>query len=213
MSGKTIWLARHGNRIDFVDPQWSVRHGHDPHLSPDGVEQARLTGERLRGEGIRRILASPFLRTLETAYHIAEALEVPICVEHALSEYYNADWFGPSRPVLLDSGAVMNRFPRVDVTYRSLPIPSFPETIADVFARTRELAIKLEAMPDTVLAVSHGAAISGLELSLLGQKEAAKHPLCSISKLVQNPDGTWKSLIQGDCTHLKHLVSVEKRFH
>ena len=93
----TVWICRHGNRIDFVDPSWK---GNDPHLSPDGVIQAKETGVRLRGEGIQHIFASPFLRTLETAHHIAEALDLPVKIEHGACEWMNPEWF-PEPPVYI----------------------------------------------------------------------------------------------------------------
>ena len=51
-TGKAIWIARHGNRADIVDPTWRLRAArpHDPPLSPDDVEQARKLGRRLKGE-------------------------------------------------------------------------------------------------------------------------------------------------------------------
>lgn len=61
----SIWICRHGNRIDFVDPSWK---GSDPYLSPDGIIQAKETGKRLKDENIQHIFASPFFRTVETAF-------------------------------------------------------------------------------------------------------------------------------------------------
>ena len=73
-----IWICRHGNRIDFVDPSWQ---GTDPYLADDGIVQAKETGIRLREEGIQHIFASPFLRTIETAHHIAEAVDLSVKIE------------------------------------------------------------------------------------------------------------------------------------
>ncbi|MBV8884961.1 MAG: histidine phosphatase family protein, partial [Chroococcidiopsidaceae cyanobacterium CP_BM_RX_35] len=66
---QTVWLARHGNRIDFVNPEWfkTAERRYDPHLSDDGVVQAQQLAQRLKGEGIAHIFASPFLRTVQTA--------------------------------------------------------------------------------------------------------------------------------------------------
>jgi len=52
MSFRRIFLARHGNRQDFVDPRWldQAEEPYDPPLSADGVEQARGLGRRLAGE-------------------------------------------------------------------------------------------------------------------------------------------------------------------
>ncbi|MBI4489268.1 MAG: histidine phosphatase family protein, partial [Deltaproteobacteria bacterium] len=67
---QTIWLCRHGNRIDFVDPSWK---GDDPHLSADGIIQAQETGLRLLGDCIQHIFTWHFMRTIDTAHHFAEA--------------------------------------------------------------------------------------------------------------------------------------------
>ena len=58
----------------------------DPGLTPAGVEQARGLAGRLLGSGIRRILASPYRRTLQTAAIVAEALDVPVEVEPLVRE-------------------------------------------------------------------------------------------------------------------------------
>ncbi|PSQ85633.1 MAG: histidine phosphatase family protein [Bacteroidetes bacterium QH_2_63_10] len=46
---QTIWLARHANRQDFVDPDWAktADRPHDPALSTDGMGQARKLGRRV----------------------------------------------------------------------------------------------------------------------------------------------------------------------
>jgi broad specificity phosphatase PhoE len=46
----------------------------DPGLTERGREQARVTGERLRALGVRRVVASPLRRAHETARIVAEAL-------------------------------------------------------------------------------------------------------------------------------------------
>lgn len=58
----------------------------DPVLTERGVAQARAAAERLRGEGIRRLITSPYRRTLQTAAILAEALEVPITVDATVRE-------------------------------------------------------------------------------------------------------------------------------
>jgi broad specificity phosphatase PhoE len=59
---QTIWIARHGNRLDFVRPEWfdTALRRYDPPLSKDGFVQAKQLAQRLKGENIRHIFASPF---------------------------------------------------------------------------------------------------------------------------------------------------------
>ena len=89
-----VWIARHANRLDFVNPEWfnTAERRYDPPLSDDGIEQAKLLAKRLKGVGIRHIFASPFLRTVQTAHAVSETIGVPVKVEAGLSEWLNAEW-------------------------------------------------------------------------------------------------------------------------
>jgi broad specificity phosphatase PhoE len=46
---QTIWIARHGNRLDFVRPEWfdTALRPYDPPLSKDGFVQAKQLAKRL----------------------------------------------------------------------------------------------------------------------------------------------------------------------
>src|SRR4051812_31418489 len=89
VSTRRIFLARHGNRQDMVDPGWaaSAEEPLDPPLAADGVEQARRLGQRLAGEGIVAIVASPYLRAVQTAHHVNETLGVPMGIEPGFAEW------------------------------------------------------------------------------------------------------------------------------
>ena len=58
----------------------------DPPLTALGVEQARAAAERLRHEGVRRLISSPYRRTLQTATIIAAALDLPVSVDPIVRE-------------------------------------------------------------------------------------------------------------------------------
>jgi broad specificity phosphatase PhoE len=76
---ESAWNEHFGSsRIDVGLP--------DPPLTAHGVEQARAAAERLRHESIRRLVTSPYRRTLQTASIIAEALAVPITVDPIVRE-------------------------------------------------------------------------------------------------------------------------------
>src|ERR1043166_781910 len=114
-AGKTIWIARHGNRADFVDPNWraTAERPHDPPLSSDGVLQAQALGKRLAQHGapIHHLFASPFLRTVQTAFHVAEAIDAQIKIEHGACEWLNPVWFDKP-PGMLSPHEMAQRFPR-----------------------------------------------------------------------------------------------------
>ncbi|CCQ68032.1 expressed protein [Crocosphaera watsonii WH 0402] len=61
-SSPTVWIARHGNRLDFVKPHWfnTAKRRYDPPLSEDGFVQAKQLGKRLQKENIGHIFASLF---------------------------------------------------------------------------------------------------------------------------------------------------------
>jgi broad specificity phosphatase PhoE len=81
-------LIRHGQSefnvvysVTRVDP--GIR---DPRLTDLGRAQARAAAEALVGEGVTRLVASPYTRSLETAEIIADILDVPISVTPLVGE-------------------------------------------------------------------------------------------------------------------------------
>ena len=83
-------LLRHGQsefNVHFsktrVDPGIE-----DPKLTPLGHEQAERAAAALAGEGLRRIVASPYTRALQTAAPIALRLGLPILVDPSVRERY-----------------------------------------------------------------------------------------------------------------------------
>jgi broad specificity phosphatase PhoE len=59
---------------------------HDPSLTADGHAQAHHAAAALGATSIRRVIASPYRRTLQTADIIARALGVPVTVEPLIRE-------------------------------------------------------------------------------------------------------------------------------
>jgi broad specificity phosphatase PhoE len=58
----------------------------DPALTELGRQQAEELIGRLAGQGVRRLIASPYRRTLETASILAESLDLPIAIEPLVRE-------------------------------------------------------------------------------------------------------------------------------
>jgi broad specificity phosphatase PhoE len=208
---QTVWICRHANRIDFVDRSWRHRNGRDPHLSPDGVQQARETGERLRGEGIRHIYASPFLRALETAHHIAEVLDLPVRIEWGACEWLNPRWYAaaPSFPTAAERAA---RFPRVDPAYESLVAPRYPESAEASFARAGRAARLLSARhAENMLLVGHGHSVVGMSWGLLEDRPKIHAGLCALIQ-IERCDGRWRLALNGDTSHLSGGEQARDRF-
>jgi broad specificity phosphatase PhoE len=106
----SLYLVRHGQRLDAVDKNWYEKddNQYDPPLSDAGFEQAECLAERLLQEPIDYIFVSPYLRALQTAHPIAEALDLPLYVENGIGEWLGKtiDYIGNN--VILTEGALKN---------------------------------------------------------------------------------------------------------
>lgn len=96
---QTVWIARHGNRLDFINPEWfnTATRRYDPPLSEDGLIQAAELGQRLKSENIKHLFASPFLRTIQTANEVAQIMNLEMKLEAGLSEWHNSQWMSTLR--------------------------------------------------------------------------------------------------------------------
>jgi broad specificity phosphatase PhoE len=200
---QTVWLTRHGERIDFVEPSWkqTAKRLYDPPLSAQGVIQAQQLGRRLAGEGIEHIFASPFLRTIETAFQIAEILDLAINLEYGLGE-----WLSPqlvsTPPSYLTASEIPHLFSRVDQSYVSRGQNTHPETWQAMLDRTRQtLEALLTDYPDNILLVGHGATVTGLAQALLNGGPKVETGVCGLVKLVRQEE-QWQLQLNGDVSHL-----------
>lgn len=125
----------------------------DPELTPLGQEQAEAAAEALRGEGIRRILVSPYTRALQTAAPIARALAVPVLVNPVVRERYAfACDIGTPR------GELARSWPDHDFTgIDEVWWPAVEEPAESVVARAALFRAEMLALPDwsDTLVVSH----------------------------------------------------------
>jgi broad specificity phosphatase PhoE len=204
-----VWIARHGNRLDFVNPEWfnTAERPYDPPLSEDGVVQAKQLGQRLVGEPIAHIFASPFLRTVQTASIVADALDLPIKLESGLSEWLNPAWM-KTEPERLPLEVLQERFPRIDPSYTSRVIARYPETNEQVLDRTGETARRLVAeFSENILLVGHGASVVGTTQGLVGGTPEVNAALCCLVKLVREGQ-EWVMELNGDTSHLSETDEV-----
>jgi probable phosphoglycerate mutase len=91
-----ILLVRHGeSRAATPDDPFPLVDGHgDPELHPNGREQARLIGARLRHQPISAIYVSNLRRTHETAAPLATHLGLEPIVDPDLREVFLGEWEG-----------------------------------------------------------------------------------------------------------------------
>ena len=209
MSDQTVWIARHGNRLDFVNPEWfnTAKRRYDPPLSEDGWTQAQELANRLKGEPIQHIFSSPFLRTIQTADCVAQALNIPIKLEAGLSEWLNPDWMSET-PEIHPQEFLEQRYPRIDWSYQSLVIPQYPETEMVVNQRTALIARKLVAnFSANILLIGHGASVVGTANELMREDAVIHASLCCLVKLVSD-NQTWSMQLNGDTSHLSRPQEV-----
>lgn len=200
---QTIWIARHGNRLDFVNPEWfnTAKKRYDPPLSTDGVIQAQELAKRLKSEKISHIFASPFLRTIQTANEVAEVLDLPIKLEAGLSEWLNPEWMGET-PKIHSQEELSMQYPRIDWSYASRIIPKYPETRATVNHRcSQTVKILLQEFKEDILLLGHGASVVGTTTSLIGENQVINASLCCLVKVVKNAQ-KWNLELNGDTSHL-----------
>lgn len=206
---QTVWIARHGNRLDFVNPEWfdTADRRYDPPLSEDGFVQATELARRLKTENISHIFASPFLRTIQTAHEIAEILNLSIKLEAGLAEWHNPEWM-TEHPETHPQDFLAQQYPSIDWNYQSYFTPEYPESKEDVNRRTAETIQKLVGeFPEDILIVGHGASVHGVTYGLVPDTDYFKVALCCLTKVIRKEDGRWKLDLCADTSHLSQTES------
>lgn len=209
-SATTVFVARHGERIDHVDRSWRQRaeNPHDPFLTETGKRQARALAEKLSDSGLTHIFSSPFYRTVQTANEVAEATGVKIKIEYGICEYLNPDWF-PSEPRLKSVLELQKEFPSVDPTYTSQVTPVYPETRSDVIARTGRAAQLLsERFSGVILLVGHGITCEFTVRGITGAGPIPHISYCSLQKCSRTDGSGGKYFIEG--SHEPDITFMEE---
>jgi broad specificity phosphatase PhoE len=102
-----VYFTRHGeSENNLADRQMQTTPDAGDRLTPRGWEQARGLGERLRGEGVEAILASPYGRAQETAQAIGEVLELPFTTDDDLHEVRQSDAYRAASPDYRGTGHI-----------------------------------------------------------------------------------------------------------
>ncbi len=207
-----IWMARHANRLDFVNPDWflTAERRYDPPLSDDGMVQAQQLANRLKTEKIHHIFASPFLRTVQTASAVASVLDLPIKLETGLGEWLNPDWMTqePERHSIQELKAL---YPYIDVSYTPRIAVNYPETRQKMRRRSAQTArcLAREYSPENILLVAHGASVLGGAMGFVGDLaiKEVKASLCSLVKIVRK-ESKYLLELSGDTSHLTEVEQV-----
>ena len=131
----------------------------DPGLTELGADQAAEAGQQLVGQDIRRVLASPYSRTLETAEIVAGQLGLAVSIEPLVREraYFTCDIGSPR-------SQLSGRWPAVE--FGDLNETWWPdeETEEELNTRCRQFRGLMSTVEDWrhVLVVTHWGFIRGL---------------------------------------------------
>lgn len=204
MENRSLYLCRHGQRIDAILPKWYSKEDnrHDPHLSEQGMLQVDLLAKRVQAEPIDHIFVSPYIRALQTATPIAEALQQSIMVEPGIGEWQSR-YLVSSGVELPTAQQRSEQFPMIDLSYAPYLTPTFPESEKEVRERLlRTVNHLLEQYDGNLLLVGHGKVVSGVSTQLTGQPENSfRHDVACLTQLVYE-SGKWHVRINGDTSHL-----------
>ena len=160
-----IFLIRHGATTLSAEDRFAGAT--DMALSDTGREQVRHLAERLGGDEITAIYASPLGRTVETARILAEPHGLEVETREALREISHGHWEEMTR------AEVEEQFPAEAAAWEADPYtfaPAGGESGLAVTARALPALLEIvRAHPGgRVLVVSHKATIRLLLSSLLG---------------------------------------------
>ncbi len=182
----SIILVRHGR----TDANASgLLQGHlDRPLDELGQRQAEATGRALAAGShpVTGIVASPLLRTRETAEAIAVACDAPVTIDERWIELDYGDWDGIA---LADVPAESWAAWRVDPEFA----PPGGERLSDVTARVRAFCTDLVSA-DLVIAVSHVSPIKAAVCNALQVDQRVtwrmQLEVAAVTRIGSRPDGS-----------------------
>lgn len=183
----TVFLVRHGSHDRLGHVLCGRMDGVS--LSDEGRRESEALAERLNGEDLSAVYASPLARTVETAAPIARAAGLAPTADEDLVEIDFGDWTGKRFEDLSDDPAwpVWN-------AARSLARPPGGESMLEVQARLKRWLERVRGRhPQArIAAVTHSDVIKALAAHALGfsldQHDRLEVSPASVSVLVA---GDW----------------------
>ena len=164
MTRRTLLLVRHGQTADNASHVFQGQGGRG--LNDEGRRQARQLAQRLRTAGVDRIVSSDLERAAETADLLGQALSLDVEEDEELREVNVGAWTG------LSYSEVAARYPEEWSAWgagRDIRRGG-GETYAELALRIAGALDRIAAAgaSETILVVSHGAALRSFVCRLLG---------------------------------------------
>lgn len=240
MTLKTIYIARHGYRVNWLPPPHPPNPtgiNSDVPLAPHGVDQAKELAAYLTSlpedKKPQFLLTSPFYRCVETAQPAAEMLNIPIVLERGIGEYYKKGRNVIPKPANYEVlTGFFSRLAGNDVWDRDNTVGVIPSLLGedeeDIFDRCKLFWSKFipvfEAKyPDIerVLLITHAATKIALGMSLLGfnnvfeyiddDKSVLRAGACSLDQY--DLEDRWTLKMNGNCDFLADGEEMNWNFH
>ncbi|KAG2120964.1 histidine phosphatase superfamily [Suillus discolor] len=217
---ETIYIARHGFRLNWMNTNWKSPTGlpRDPPLAAYGEVQAQELADHFLALPEEKrptiILSSPYYRCLQTSKPTSQVLEVPIYVEHGLSEWYSPVAPGTGLHPRPSSATVMQTyFSEIDPSWSSIWYPTRRGEDVEALHERANGKHALAVKHKNILLVSHAATVIVLCRALLAQPDLPlRVGCCSISEFSRKPNasgvlGAWEAKYLASGSHLKEGAS------
>ncbi|MEA2627295.1 MAG: hypothetical protein QOD06_3340 [Candidatus Binatota bacterium] len=203
MPATRVFLVRHGATVLSAEDRFAGST--DVELSDEGRAQARRLGERIAGEPLAAVYASPMRRARDTARLIAGEKPLEVVVREGLREIDHGRWEQLTRKEVEAS------FPDEYAAWETDPFTSAPlrgETGLAVVARALPVLREIVAAHggQKVLVVSHKATIRLLLAVFLGfdartYRDRLDQLPCSLNILDFKDPGRARLMLFNDVAH------------
>ena len=200
-----ILLVRHGQTPGNVAQLFRGPEGAQEPLDEAGHAQARALGAALKRLNLPRprLYASPYLRAQQTGQHLSDGLGLPLHTLEGVHEIFTGDWMG--RPY----SAMQTHAHEMTAPDGHFGYPG-GESLAQVGERFHSALISLNPQDgETLLVVSHGAALVSVLARLLGRDVRAAwlsgeytHANTAVTELLWNGADQPTVLRLADASHL-----------
>jgi isoleucyl-tRNA synthetase len=208
-SNNNYFVMRHGESESNVAAVISSNIDNDDSITDAGKEQVKKTAADLKEQNIDIIIASPFMRTRQTAELVRQELGLPetaLLFDEIIREYDIADEYEGKR---WHDDYAANFATWAERFTKELP---GSENRRDVMKRMGEFLYGLESNPEyvgkNILIVSHGGPIATLRAAASGWNPEQQKADYDSGRYFQNAE--WEKL---DFTALPHNDNYELDFH